>query len=572
MRHKAVVAALAAFMVIGMVLPALAAELPPGGSFVDDDDSVHEGNIEAIFAAGITRGCNPPVNDRFCPDDPVTRGQMAAFIVRAQSLPASDDDVFADDDDSEFEADIQALAAEGITRGCNPPANTNFCPDSSITRGEMAAFLVRAYDYPASDTDRFTDDDSSEFEGEIQALAAAGVTLGCNPPANDRYCPDDPVTREQMASFLARAEGLDPIEPPDRPTINLDEVASGLTRPVYATAPTGDDRLFIVQKDGVIKILDGGTVVSEPFLDISDDVSEAGSEMGLLSMAFHPDYASNGRFFVYYSRAGGSGNHTSVVSEFTVSSDPNVADTTENEIITVSQPFENHNGGHILFGPDGMLYIALGDGGDGGDPLNHGQDTSTLLGSILRIDVDGDDPYEVPADNPFVGSAGADEIWLYGVRNPWRIWFDDGLLYVADVGQNSWEEVSVVDAGEGGLNLGWRVMEGDHCFNPSSGCNTSGKVRPLVEHSHVSGSCSITGGVVYRGSELTELRGRYLYGDLCAGDVRTILTDGTALLEQGDLTDDIGEVAGLWSFGVDGNGEVYLLQGSAGTVNKLTAG
>mgnify|MGYP001254010881 CR=1 FL=1 len=190
------------------------AQLGPGGSFGDDDGSVHEANIEAIAAEGITRGCNPPQNDRFCPDDPVTRGQMAAFLVRALDLPASNDDRFDDDDGSIFEADIQALAAADVTRGCNPPQNDRFCPDDPVTRGQMAAFLVRALDLPASNDDRFDDDDGSIFEADIQALAAADVTRGCNPPQNDRFCPDDLVTRGQMASFLTRALGLTPIQPP----------------------------------------------------------------------------------------------------------------------------------------------------------------------------------------------------------------------------------------------------------------------------------------------------------------------------------------------------------------------
>lgn len=546
--------------------PAGAVELEPGGTFVDDDGSVHEGSIEAIAAVGITRSCNPPVGDRFCPSDEVTRGQMAAFLVRALELTEASGDSFADDDDSEFEGDIERLAAAGITRGCSPTA---FCPDDPITRGQMAAFLVRAYGYPPSDEDRFTDDDGSIFEADIDALAAAGITVGC---AADLFCPDDRVTRDQMATFITRAEGLTPIVPPVRPEMRLVEVAAGLTAPVYATAPAGDDRLFIVQKNGVISILEDDSVPAEPFLDISSVVDDSGNEMGLLSMAFHPEYSTNGRFFVYYSRAGGNEHHLSRIAEYTVSTDPNVARTTEREILTIPQPYSNHNGGHILFGPDGMLYIALGDGGGGGDPDENGQDPATLLGSILRIDVDSGDRYDIPDTNPYVGTAGEDEIWAIGVRNPWRIWFDDGLLYVADVGQGNREEISVVEADRPGVNYGWDTMEGSACHEPASGCSTSGLELPLVEHTHASGFCSITGGVVYRGSELPQLRGRYLYSDLCEGRIRTLLTDGDSVVEQGDLTDDVGEVGGIWSFGTDGLGEVYVLRGSAGTVSKLSAG
>lgn len=555
-------------LIVAMAVPlTAAAQLAPGGSFVDDDGSVHEGNIEAIAAEGITRSCNPPVGDRFCPADPVTRGQMAAFLVRALGLPpAPAGDTFVDDDASVFEDDIERLAASGITRGCS---TDSFCPDDPITRGQMAAFLVRAYDYPAGTADQFTDDDDSVFESDIDALASSRITVGCG---DGLFCPEDPVTREQMATFIARAEGLSPIVPPPRGDLSLEVVAEDLSSPVHATAPVGDDRLFIVEKSGTIRILENGVLLDEPFLDIADVVDDSGNEMGLLSMAFHPDYAGNGRFFVYYSRSGGDQHHLSRIAEYRVSSDPDVADPTESEVMTIPQPYSNHNGGHILFGPDGNLYVALGDGGSGGDPDENGQDPSTLLGSILRIDVDGAAPYEVPTDNPYVGRSGADEIWAIGVRNPWRIWFDDDDLYVADVGQGTWEELNVVDSSTPGLNYGWDTMEGPDCYEPSTGCDTSGKERPVLWHAHTDGFCSITGGVVYRGSEIAELRGRYLYTDLCEGRIRSVLVDGGTVLDSDDLSDELGQVSGVWSFGVDGSGEVYVVRGSAGVVSKLTIG
>jgi hypothetical protein len=197
---------------------ATAAELPPGGTFYDDNGNTHEGNIEAIFADGITTGCNPPNADRYCPDDRVTRGQMAAFLVRALDLPATSTDFFADDDDSIFEGDINRLAAAGVTKGCNLPETDQFCPDSRVTRGQMAAFLVRGFGYgDPGDGNLFVDDDTSIFEGDIDRLGTAGITKGCNPPVNDSFCPGDPVLRDQMASFLARAMGLDPIVPPPPP-------------------------------------------------------------------------------------------------------------------------------------------------------------------------------------------------------------------------------------------------------------------------------------------------------------------------------------------------------------------
>ena len=545
------------------------AQVPPGGTFVDDDGSVFEGSIEAIAAEGITRGCNPPTNDRYCPDDPVTRGQMAAFLVRALNPPSTAQDFFTDDEGNTFEADINRLAAAGITKGCNPPANDRFCPGRSVTRGEMAGFLDRAFIPPATSEDFFTDDEGNTFEEEINRIAADGITKGCNPPANDRYCPTREVTRGEMAAFLTRALGLTPIVPPPRPAITLELVASGLDGPVYVTAPAGDDRIFIVEKEGRIRILEDGVLDPAPFLDISGKVVNNG-ERGLLSMAFHPDYASNGRFFVYYS----TGDRINVVSEFEVSANPDVADPNESVILSVSQQFFNHNGGHILFGPDGYLYVGKGDGGSGNDPDQLARDPDSLLGKLLRIDVDGNDPYESPPDNPYVGEPGRDEIWAIGLRNPWRFWFDGGLLYIGDVGQGSREEVNVVDDGLAGVDYGWSRFEGTVC-NPNDddpSCSTTGLTFPVLEYSHSGSNCSVTGGVVYRGSELPQLSGFYLYGDLCSGWIRGFRYANGTVVEQIDLTDQIGTVPGLWSFGVDAEGEVYVMQGGSGRVYRLSAG
>ena len=235
MRRYVQVSVAVMVLLVAASAPAFAAT----GSFVDDDDNVHEANIEAIAQAGITKGCNPPVNDRYCPEDPVTRGQMAAFLSRALDLPDTPVDFFVDDDASTFEADINRLAAAGITKGCNPPDNDRYCPDDPVTRGQMAAFLVRAFGYTdQGDGDLFVDDDGSVFEGDIDRLAVAGVTLGCNPPDNDRYCPDDPVRRDQMASFLARALDLDPITP----TPAGDPRQSSSWRSLRVTLPSIRDR------------------------------------------------------------------------------------------------------------------------------------------------------------------------------------------------------------------------------------------------------------------------------------------------------------------------------------------
>lgn len=362
--------------------------------------------------------------------------------------------------------------------------------------------------------------------------------------------------------------GGEPGPPPtDSDAIELVTVARGLDQPLYLTAPASDPRLFIVEKTGRIRIVKDGTLLEKPFLDLSTNVS-AGSEQGLLSMAFHPDYASNGFFYVDYTDTGGD---THIV-RFTVSAgDPDVADpASAHTILLVDQPFANHNGGLLLFGGDGKLYVGLGDGGSGGDPLGNGQNLGTLLGKILRIDVDTGDPYAIPPDNPFVARAGArGEIWAYGLRNPWRFSFDAATsrLYVADVGQGSWEEVDVVAASEGGQNYGWNTMEGAHCYNSSS-CDQSGLTLPVLEYSHSDG-CSITGGNVYRGSLAPSVVGQYFYSDYCTGFLRSFsYNSGTV---SNETTWNVGDVGNIQSFGEDAAGELYILSAN-GTVYRLRGG
>jgi glucose/arabinose dehydrogenase len=562
MRYNLFVAILAVFLVAGT---AAAAPLLPGGTFVDDNGNVHEGYIEAIAAEGITLGCNPPVNDRYCPGSFVSRGQMAAFLVRSLGLTdGGDKDWFADDNGSTFEADINKLATAGVTAGCNPPDNDRYCPEKQVTRGQMAAFLVRAYGYTdPGKGDWFTDDDGTIFEGDIDRLATAGITLGCNPPTNDHFCPGNQVRRDQMASFLGRAEGLSPIIPPPLVEPALETVATGLSRPVFATAPIGDDRLFIVEKPGYVKILENDSLVSGNFLDINELVSGA-NEQGLLGLAFHPDYATNGLLYVSYTDAAGD----SRVVEYKVSADANVADETKARlIIEIDQPYANHNGGMIMFGPDGYLLFGLGDGGGGGDPDENGQNTNTLLGSLLRIGVDGDDfpgnanrNYTIPADNPFVGTSGADEIWAYGLRNPWRFSIDEGtdLLYIGDVGQGAWEEVNINARTVGALNYGWNSFEGDHCYDTDDGCDRTDKVFPAIEYSHSYG-CSITGGYVYRGSELPDLAGHYFYADYCAGDLLSFKYEAGLVGSEKNWTSDLGKIGRVTSFAVDSSNRLYIL-------------
>jgi glucose/arabinose dehydrogenase len=347
--------------------------------------------------------------------------------------------------------------------------------------------------------------------------------------------------------------------------VELIVVANGLNLPVHLTAPAGDARLFVVEKVGRVRIVASGQLLDDPFLDVSSLVSNGG-EQGLLSMAFHPDYSTNGYFYIYYTDSNGD---TRVVRYSVSAGNANVADPTSGKVIfALSQPYGNHNGGLITFGHDGMLYIGLGDGGSGGDPDGHGQNLGTALGSLLRIDVDGGDPYGIPADNPFVGDAAAlDEIWAYGLRNPWRYSFDaeQGAIYIADVGQNDWEEINVESDMVGGVNYGWNVMEGTSCFNAAS-CDQSGLHIPVLEYATGSEGCAVVGGFVYRGDAINGLAGTYFYSDNCSGWIRSFdLEFGQAarLLQW-----ELGSVGNVLSFGEDGEGELYILSAN-GSVYKL---
>jgi glucose/arabinose dehydrogenase len=342
-------------------------------------------------------------------------------------------------------------------------------------------------------------------------------------------------------------------------------VAQGLQGPLFLTSPPGDARLFIVEQSGRIRVMQDGQLLSTPFLDIPDLVT-AGGERGLLGLAFHPAYASNGWFFVNYTDRDGN---TRVV-RYTVSANPNVADRgSAKTILSVAQPYGNHNGGHVAFGPDGLLYVGMGDGGSANDPHGHGQDRATLLGAMLRVDVEGGDPYAIPADNPYVGRQdAAPEIWAIGLRNPWRFSFDRdaGILYIGDVGQNAWEEIDVEPASAAAVNYGWRVMEGTHCFG-SPICDREGLELPLVEYGHDNG-CSVIGGYVYRGSALPTVQGHYFYADWCQGWVRSFRVGDGAVREHTEW--EVGDVGNVLSFGEDSLGELYLLSQN-GTVYRLVS-
>ena len=354
--------------------------------------------------------------------------------------------------------------------------------------------------------------------------------------------------------------------PPTSDTLKLvPVVTSGLSSPVYLTAPTGDTaRLFVVEQSGQIRIVQHGQLLPTAFLDIHSRLV-SGGEQGLLSVAFHPNYGANGFFYVNYTDPNGDTR----VERYTVSAaDSNLADTATHKLILfVPQPYTNHNGGLVMFGPDGMLYIGMGDGGSGGDPENRAQHPDSLLGKLLRIDVDHGDPYANPPNNPFATSGGAPEIWALGLRNPWRFAFDRsaGLLYIGDVGQGAWEEVDVQPASQGGLNYGWRLMEGAHCYNPTS-CSSAGLVLPAVEYDHSNGQCAVIGGFVYRGARFPALAGQYFYADLCAGWVRSFTYAGGAVTGQTSWNLDVSPGTPL-SFGEDARGELYLL--TAGGVYRI---
>ncbi len=336
-------------------------------------------------------------------------------------------------------------------------------------------------------------------------------------------------------------------------------VTEGLESPVYlAHAGDGSGRLFLVEQPGRIRILERETLLPTPFLDITEQVLPGG-ERGLLGLAFHPNYRHNGRFFVYYTR---KPDGATIVAEYRRAAIPTTASPDGRVLLLVQQPYPNHNGGMMSFGPDGYLYIGLGDGGSKGDPENRAQDRQELLGKLLRIDVDHGELYGIPPDNPFAVDGGRPEIYALGLRNPWRFSFDikTGHLWVADVGQYKWEEIDLVTRGG---NYGWRVMEGTHCFQPAIACRTTTFSPPILEYSHDKGRCSIIGGYVYRGKALPSLVGTYVYGDFCSGEIFAMPnpTGSRTLAEVHVL---LKTTLRLSSFGEDASGELYVLDHRGG--------
>jgi glucose/arabinose dehydrogenase len=382
-------------------------------------------------------------------------------------------------------------------------------------------------------------------------VAEEPATTAAPPPT------EAPATTEAMTTTTTEPASSIPL---DQVEFSLTPVIDGLRRPVFVTAPAGDLRLFVLEQPGRVLVVgpDGIGV----FLDLTGRV-RLGSEQGLLGLAFHPGYASNGRFFAHYTGASGETR----VEEFGVSGDPNVADPEAVRVVfTTPQPNTNHNGGMIAFGPDGHLYVALGDGGGANDQYRNGQDTGTPLGAILRLDVDGGDPYAIPEGNPFATGGGAPEIWAWGLRNPWRFAFDGDSMWIGDVGQGAWEEIDVVDHRHPGPNFGWPVLEGTHCFTAAD-CSAEGTILPVHEYPHEGGACSITGGVVYRGGAVPDLDGAYLFADYCSGEIGAIRVADGALVEVHEFA---ATAPTPTSFGTDGLGEAYVVS-AAGTVYRIDA-
>ena len=436
--------------------------------------------------------------------------------------------------------------------------------------GLLAALLLAACG--ATQTGAGTPPSSTAIAANPTATPAE-ATAGASPAASAAPGP----TNAAVAAAPAEATAADapteaaapaPTAAGQPAAIKLEELATDLRSPVFVThAGDKSGRMFVVEKTGTIAILRDGKRTAAPFLDVSNLITSSGSEQGLLGLAFHPDYAKNGRFFIYYTASNGD----NTLARYQVSGDPDVADPASATVLFAQPDFAaNHNGGMLAFGPDGYLYVGLGDGGGGGDPQANGQNRSALLGKLLRLDVSGDTPYTIPPDNPWPDGAdnARPEIWAYGLRNPWRFSFDraNGDLYIGDVGQNAYEEIDFQPAnGKGGLNYGWNTREALHCFGKDT-CDANGMIDPIVEYAHDQG-CSVTGGYVYRGAAYPALQGQYIFGDYCSGTIWSLQRDASGTWTQRQLLESKLSIS---SFGEDEAGELYLLD-LGGTLYRVTA-
>ena len=367
-------------------------------------------------------------------------------------------------------------------------------------------------------------------------------------------------------------------------------VADGYKKPVFVTSYPNDSKLlYVVEQAGLIRIIKNGKKLNRPFFDINKNVvnpNRPGDERGLLGFAFHPNHINNGKFYINYM----DNNGFTIVSEFMVNSQLRANHKSERVILKLEQPYRNHNGGDIQFGPDGYLYISIGDGGKAGDPLNSGQDLNSIFGKIIRIDVN-ESPYAIPKSNPFYRQKDKrGEIWAWGLRNVWRFSFDKqtGDKYYGDVGQNKWEEVNFEPVtSAGGINFGWRIMEANHCYDPAENCQTKGLTKPIVEYPNDANymvilgggsqtdaeGCSVTGGYVYRGTNIKSMQGVYIFGDYCSGNIWTLKVVNGKATNFVNRTEEINLADGefttyISSFGQDSDGELYIVDYNGG-VYKL---
>ena len=391
-------------------------------------------------------------------------------------------------------------------------------------------------------------------EGTAEDPAVTAAPAGETEAAETEAAETEPAATEAATEVVAEA-AASVTSFPDPAGFAWVPVLEGLNRPLDLADPSdGTNRLLVVEKPGRILVLQDGSLLAEPFLDIRDRVGIDGNERGLLGLALHPDYLENGFFYLNYTNKDGD----TVIARFSVTGDLNRADPgSEKQLLTYDQPYPNHNGGVVAFGPDGYLYIGSGDGGSRNDPENNAQSLDSLLGKILRIDVDGGDPYAIPADNPFANGGGRPEIWAYGLRNPWRFSFDrvTGDLYIGDVGQNAIEEIDFEPAdAAGGLNYGWKFKEGTRDDNGGPPPNFN-SVAPVTEYEHSNG-CSVTGGFIYRGEDLPEFYGVYLYADYCSGKMWGLLRGADGSWQ----TQELFQLGGtnITSFGQDSRGELYI--------------
>ena len=421
----------------------------------------------------------------------------------------------------------------------------------------LAVLLVGLIFFRSSATDGSGTDPTIPLAAGSTTTTSQGLTGTTGDADSDNSTTTTPGTTEASLDPLVRMQ--------------LELVFDGFRQPTVLTAPVEDDRLFVAQRIGVIRILDEGREMLDPaFLDLTDRVLAGGIEQGLLGLAFHPDYANNGKFYVYYTDKGGRRQ----LSEFRVTvSDPSRADVeSEKVIFEFEQPPDasdiRHYGGNTAFGPDGYLWVSLGDGADSRD---QGQDPFTFFGSVVRLDVDSGDPYEVPSVNPFIEGGGTPEVWAYGLRNPWRFSIDpvDRMIYIADVGHADQEEINVLPIDEGGFNLGWSDMEGTRCFHKQD-CSADDYTSPALTYSHEDG-LSVTGGFVYRGDEIPELHGTYFYSDWVGQWTRSFKFVDGQVTEEKDWTEELGGAVGQPNtYGLDGHGELYLLTYD-GQVYKFSA-